>query len=407
MKILAKIPLPILFLLFALGHLTEAATNVSLPDIAENFKISGNITQITSAVSFLGYASGIFCLGRVSDIFGRRPVVILGLFLYICSAVASIFAWSVWAIIGLKFLSSFGVSVGSVVAQAMARDSYRGSELSYIYAFMFILLSFVPFCGSTLGGYITQYAGWRYVFLFFTFLSSAIIFVCYKYLPETNPYIGEATHTGKYFSIVKVVLKDKKVLAYASIVGAINGATFGFYLEAPFIFIDTVGMSPSVYGRWIFLLAIAHAGASTLNRYWMRKAVKEDSIIVRGLALILTASILINLAAPFVVKNMSPYEAVLIIFVPMVVHAIGHSFVIPICLRYALEDYSKVTGSAGSVFGFLYYVFVALVSLAISKIHSETITKFAFLYFLLAITSAYSFWVICKTKSKEIPTADS
>ncbi len=396
MKILAKIPLPILFFLFALGHISEAASNVSLPNIAEYFKVSGNMTQITSAVSFFGYAVGIFCLGRISDLFGRKPVVILGLFFYIFSSIAVALSGSVQTIIILKFFSSFGASVGSVIAQAMARDSYKGSELSYVYATMFVLLSFVPFSGATIGGYIVEYSGWRNVFVFLTLLALAVAIVCYKYLPETNPYIGNVGVTGKYFSILKVVMKDKKVLAYAFLVGAINGATFGFYVEAPFIFIDTIGLEPSTYGKLIFSMACASAFASLLNRYWMKKMVNENSIVIRGLVLILIAAVLMNIAAPFIVKNMEPYKAVLMIFLPMIIHIIGHSFVIPTCLRHALEDYFKVTGSAGSIFGFLYYLIVSVFSLIISKVHSDTITKFAFLYLVSALACIMVFRIIYK-----------
>ncbi len=91
------------------------------------------------------------------------------------------------------------------------------------------------------------------------------------------------------------------------------------------------------------------------------------------------------------------------IFAPMMIHMVGHNLLIPMTLRYALEDYAKVTGIvAGSIFGAIYYVVIAAVTYLVSKIHGETISNFALLCFVLSISSAISFyciWVLYKKKS--------
>ncbi|KJV80519.1 putative membrane protein [Rickettsia hoogstraalii str. RCCE3] len=72
-------------------------------------------------------------------------------------------------------------------------------------------------------------------------------------------------------------------------------------------------------------------------------------------------------------------------------------------LRYALEDYAKVTGTAGSIFGAIYYVVIAAVTYLVSKIHSKTISNFALLCFVLSISSAaafYCIWILYKKKHK-------
>lgn len=400
MKVIAKVPLGILFCLFTIGHITESSCNVALPDIAKYFNINGNISQITSSISFSGFATGILCLGRVSDIFGRRPIIFFGLILYVIASLGSYFAPNLQTLMILKFISSFGASVGSVVAQAMARDSYRGNELSYIYATMFIYLSFVPFSGATIGGYIVEYGGWKNVFLFLSCFTFTIIILCYFYLPETNPYL-ENPNLSRYFTILKVVISDKKSLSYAFLIGAINGMTFGFYIEAPFIFIDLLGFTPSKYGKLIFSLAIASVAASFLNRYWMKKLTGSNVIIIRGLFLLLIASILLNISAYFLDKNMNHNLAVGLIFFPMIIHMFGHAFIVPLCLRYALEDYAKVTGSAGSIFGFLYYMIVAIITFSISKIHSDNINKFALLYIILGILCIIAYYIVRNMHNQE------
>ena len=140
-----------------------------LPSLTKYFGIDGGITQITSTLYFLGFfALGILSLGRLSDIYGRRPIALLGLFIYVVSSIISIFAVNIEMLMIARFVQAFGVSVGSVIGQAMARDSYQGSELSYVYASLSPWLLFIPSLGSSIGGYIIEYSSWHYVFVFFS-----------------------------------------------------------------------------------------------------------------------------------------------------------------------------------------------------------------------------------------------
>ncbi len=96
----------------------------------------------------------------------------------------------------------------------------------------------------------------------------------------------------------------------------------------------------------------------------------------------------------FLEEATNKYMAIGYIFVPMMFHIVGHSFLVPSALRFALEDYAKVTGTAGSVFGFLYYLLVALINLGVAKIHGETIYKFVILFFTLSVLCSIFFYII-------------
>ncbi|NDA91192.1 MAG: Bcr/CflA family multidrug efflux MFS transporter, partial [Alphaproteobacteria bacterium] len=99
-----------------------------------------------------------------------------------------------------------------------------------------------------------------------------------------------------------------------------------------------------------------------------------------GLVLSVIGCILLLVSA-FVIDNSSTVNTVsVLIFTPMAIHLMGHSLLVPMLLRHALEDYYKVTGSAGAIFGFLYYLITALVSFMISSLHSNTINNFAILF---------------------------
>lgn len=256
MKIIAKIPAWMLLCLFTLSPITETIYTSGLPSITEYFNTDGSTTQITSSLYYLGFALGILTLGRLSDIYGRRPVVLFGLCIYAISSIISIFAPNIETLMLARFVQAFGVSVGSVIGQAMARDSYQGSELSYVYASLSPWLLFIPSLGSSIGGYIIEYSSWHYTFVFFSLTGTVLLTLYCKILPETNPYIN-FSQTSKYFEVLKVVIRDKSLWLYAFIIGAFNGIYYGFYIEAPFIFIDKMKVAPSFYGKLAFLLSFA------------------------------------------------------------------------------------------------------------------------------------------------------
>lgn len=391
MRIIGKIQPWALICLFALSYTGENMYMAALPAMSSHFDVAGGMMQLSSTMYFLGFACGILCLGRISDLYGRRPIILSGMSLYFVASVCGIFVENVEILILLRFIAAFGASVGSVIGQAMARDSYQGFELSYIYASTSVWLALAPSFGSTIAGYLLEYCGWRYIFFALSFISLALLISYIKYLPETNPYIGKSTNS--YLEIFKIVIQDKNVLCYAFIIGAFNGMMFGFCMEAPFIFISNIGMLPSTYGKLAILLGISMALGSGAGRHWVKKGWSSAKVLKIGLmfsilgcsCLVLAVSLAMNLEEGF---------ATAIIFLPMMLHMVGHGLAMPMCLRHALEDYAAVTGTAGSVFGFLYYLLVASMSLAISYLHGRSIQGFSIVFLIVSLGCYWSYYSI-------------
>ncbi len=382
MKIVGRIPPILIYFLVSLSTLTETIYSAALPDIAKNLHTDGGIAQLSTTAYYCGFAIGIFTLGRISDIFGRRPVVLFGISFYTIAALMISYSPNIETFIILRFLQAYGASVGSVVGQAMTRDSYRDWELSYMYASVAMVMAVVPSIGSAIGGYIVEYSGWKAVFRFLTILSSSLLLIYIKFLPETNAYIGVARN-NRFFSVLKIAIKDKILLSYAFMVGAFNGICFGFYIQAPFIFIENLKMSPSNYGQLFLFLSGANLIGSIISRRLIKKFVNTFKVKIIGLIFSSIGCVLL-LVSSLIINDESTTDTVsLLIFVPMTIHLMGHSLFVPMLLRHALEDYYKVTGSAGAIFGSLYYLITALVSFIISSLHSNDINNFAALFIIL------------------------
>lgn len=395
MKIVGRIPPILMYMLVSLSTLTETIYSAALPDIAETLHTSGGIAQLSTTAYYCGFAIGIFTLGRVSDLFGRKPVIIFGISFYAICALLISYSPNIETFISLRFLQAYGASVGSVVGQAMARDSYKGWELSYIYASVAMVMAVVPSVGSALGGYIVEYSGWQYVFRFLTILGTILVLIYIKFLPETNSYIGVARN-NRFFSVLKIALKDKVLMSYAFIVGSFNGICFGFYIQAPFIFIDNLKMSPSNYGKLFLFLSVVNLVGSLISRRLIKKFVNTFKIKIIGFILSIVGCIMLIFSAIMIDESSTITTVAILIFVPMTIHLMGHSLLVPMLLRHALEDYFKVVGSAGAIFGFLYYLITAAVSFMISWSHSDNINNFSILFTVLISICSILFYLSMK-----------
>jgi MFS transporter, DHA1 family, multidrug resistance protein len=401
MKVVGQIKPILLYFLISLSTLTETIYAAALPDLAKQLNTEGGIAQLSTTAYYIGFAFGIFTLGRVSDIYGRRPVVLFGISFYIIATFLISLSHNIEFFIMMRVFQAYGASVGSVIAQSMARDSYKGWELSYIYASVSMIMSIVPTIGSSIGGYIIEYYdNWQYVFRFLVLLAFMLLFIYVKFLPETNSDIGSGRN-NRFYYVLKTVLKDKILLSFAFIVGAYNGICFGFYIQAPFIFIDRLGMLPSDYGQLFLVLSVANLCGGLFCRYLIKKMVNIYKIKAIGLFFSLVGCFGLLFGSYFVSSDSDLIVEIFAVFAPMALHLVGHSLVVPMLLRNALENYTKVTGAAGSIFGALYYTMTAIVILLISLFHSDMINNYAYLHVILLLCCLVLFYLSSKWQNTE------
>lgn len=392
MKIIKQIQPFFLYCLTALSPLTETIYSTSLPKIAQELNTDGGIAQLATTAYYIGFSLGVLTLGRISDIYGRRPILLLGVLFYIIATFLISLSSSIEIFILLRFLQAYGASVGSVIAQSMIRDSYKGWELSYVYASVAIVIAIMPSIGSTIGGFIiSYYEKWEYAFRFLVFLNIVLFSIYLKFIPETNPYIDSA-RSNNFLSVLKVAITDKKLISYALIIGFVNGISFSFYIQGPFIFIDRLNINPFLYGKLFFILTSASLTGGVISKFLIKKFVSTYKIKILGFSLSALGGVMLMTGSYIPIDDGNINAHIILIFGPMSIHFIGHSLLIPMFLRNALEDYGKVNGTAGSIFGSLYYLVTAMVSLMVSRFHSDTIDNYALLFIILITTSIMLFY---------------
>ncbi|MBF8246379.1 MAG: Bcr/CflA family efflux MFS transporter [Rickettsia sp.] len=392
---IGKIPPWLIYFVSPLPGFVESIFSLALPNVGEFLGAHKTLVQFSTVSYYLGFSLGILTLGWISDLIGRRPLILGCLISYALISLFLSYADNIYLFIFFRFLHAYAASVCSVVGQAMIRDSYSKLLLSYMYVTMSLSMSLIPALGYIIGGQLIQIYSWTNAFRLVSFCIFTLFLVCFYCLPETN-YIKEKKslliNIKKQLTVLKYISKDLQFFLNSLIVGLFNGVLYGFYMQAPFIFIKGFDIKTSVYGQIILFTNFASFLGAFMSKYLMKHHFHIKQIKIFGLAISFCGSLLLFLCSLYSYKQSSAlYSHILSIIFPFMICALGHSLLIPLVLSTSLKFYRHHIGIAGSIFGSFYYLISALVVFSISKISKYSIDNFSILCLILGIFSIIIF----------------
>lgn len=337
---------PWLLLAIALLMFPQVAQTLyspALADIGEAFGVGPQAAAQTLSVYFLAFAFGMVVWGRVCDRIGRRPTMLIGLGIY---AGASLLALQVSTFEGLlvaQALGAFGVAVGSVVTQTLLRDRFQGAELAQVFSLIGIALAAGPAIGLFSGASLVRAFGYRGVLGGLLLLSLGLWLWCWRVLPETRP--AHLINAGLFETLWRM-LRDRDIWRAALLVALFNVALFSYYSLGPFLF-ERLGLSGQRFGYSGVILALGSGLGAWLNKSLLRRGFSGQRLIVVAAGSGLTGGIgvwLMQDSAWFVLAML------------WVVLAFGMA--IPNILGAALVNYADRLGTAGALFGLMYYLLI-------------------------------------------------
>lgn len=339
-------PLSFLALTVALLMFPQIAQTLyspALSDIGRVFGVEASAASQTLSVFFLGFAIGVVVWGRLSDRSGRRPAMLAGLGVYVCGAVLALLAESLEALLVAQAVAAFGAAAGSVVTQTLLRDRYRGAELARVFSIMGIALSASPAIGLFTGASLVQYFGYQGVLAGLLLVSLVLTAWCLWCLPETRP---PAASAAPLLETLGLMLKDLGIWRSVVWVTVFNVALLSYYSLGPFIF-DRQGHDTQAFGYSGALLALGSGFGAWLNTFLLKRGAGHC-------ARLNSASALLFLGALLVLWLQNSW-----LFVwPMLLVVLAFGMAIPNVLGVALVAYQDRLGTAGALFGLLYYLMI-------------------------------------------------
>jgi MFS transporter, DHA1 family, multidrug resistance protein len=363
----ARRPGPPLFLLAAVSALAPSALHMlvpSMPRLAAIFAAPTGAVQLVLTLFLAGIAAGQLVYGPASDRFGRRPVLIAGLALFLFGTALCGLAWSLPVLIIGRVLAAFGGCAGMVLGRAIVRDVYDRERSASAIAMIAMAMTLAPSFSPAIGAYLTQWAGWRANFLLLGGLGTATLILTAARLRETRPDAASHTSSGITQS-VGALLRSPAFLGYALATSFTSASWFTFLAIAPYFLSDLLHQPPSTYGLMILL---PMAGYFIGNAGAVRLAVRLGSprLFVGGLAVSLASGIL--LARWSLGGELTAWA----LFVPMALSSVGNGLSQPAGLAAALSVNPRIAGTASGLLGASQMGIAALGTLLVGQLPRES-----------------------------------
>ncbi|SHE55740.1 multidrug effflux MFS transporter [Pedobacter caeni] len=335
----------LLIVLIMFPQFVETIYSPALPDIAREFRVSSHQAALTISIYFIAFAIGVICWGILSDVIGRKKSMVWGLVTYGIGAITALLAKDFNMILVARVIAAFGAAVGSIITQTILRDIYEKEELSRVFSIIGISLSISPVIGFLTGGIATKSYGYSGVFMMVLWLAIVLIICTLLFLPETKRM---SDTKPAIISTLNELLHDKMIWISAFLVAFFNIMLFSYYSIAPFLF-DKAGYSAEEFGYSGILLAIGSLGGGVINKKLIYQKVPAQRLIF-------LASVIALLGGVGVLM----LQGSLWFLLPTLLIVIAFGIAIPNILSQALIKYKHIAGTAGAIFGLMYYVFIGL-----------------------------------------------
>jgi len=360
-------PAPSLALLSAITALAFCALHMvvpALPVLVQVFGDSPAHVQLVLSLYLGGIAAGQLIYGPVSDRFGRRPVLIAGLGLFLAGTVLCASAWSLAALIVGRLLQALGACAGIVLSRAIIRDVYDREMAARGLALVMMAMTLAPAISPALGAYLAEWFDWRAIFVLLGALGAVVFAATVIRLAETNRHPASLDFAGMARSYA-LLLRSPGFGGFALCSACTSASWFTFIASAPYLVTDALGEPPSTYGLMIlFPMATYMLGNAAAAKFALR--VGSLRLLIAGRALALGGAGVVTLC------YLSGGFSVWALFLPIAFAEIGDGLSQPSVMAAALSIHPRIAGTASGLMGFLQMTMAAVGSFAVALLPHDS-----------------------------------
>ncbi|WP_298374893.1 multidrug effflux MFS transporter [Azospirillum sp.] len=352
--------------LVAFGPLSTDLYLPSLPILVRVFDTDIAMVQLTLSVFLVGFAVSQLVYGPMSDRFGRRPTLLVGVSVYLVASAVCALATSVEGLIAARFFQALGACCGPVVGRAVVRDVFGRDRAATVLAYMSMAMTLAPAIGPVLGGALTELFGWRSNFILLTGFAVAILAAVWSLLGETNTARdSEALNPGRMAANYLMLLRNRRFVGYVLIVACSYSGIFAFISGSSFLLIGQMHLSPAQFGMSFATVVLGYTLGSFLAGKLSHRLGGARMIRVGTLVSVGGGALGVGLALAGVLQIAS-------VVAPVFLFSLGAGLTLPNATANAVGPYPTMAGLASSLLGFFQMTIAALVGLGVGHLHNGT-----------------------------------
>jgi DHA1 family bicyclomycin/chloramphenicol resistance-like MFS transporter len=358
----ATAPFLLLVALTACGTMGMHVIIPALPATARALHMSISTTQLTITLYLIGLAVGQLFYGPVSDRFGRRPVLLVGLTLFTAASIVVACAPNAGVLIGSRVLQSIGGCAGLVLGRAAVRDAATPDKAAGQLALLTLVMSIVPALAPAVGGYLTAYIHWRASYVLLAAMGGLTLLVSLLFLPETNRDRLGGSSAGSLLTGYAILARSRAFLGYA-VGGACSTTSFYAFMSAsPFIFENVLHRPTQEVGLYyIMLMGGVGVGSFLANRLSrivpLRRGLRlANFVTIVGALLFLGFDVFNVLSGPAVTGAVTLFM-------------VGAGMASPFALAGSVSVNPRTIGAASGLYGFFQMGYGMLCTVAVELWH--------------------------------------
>lgn len=341
---------PLLLLLTVFGPISMDLYLPALPALTRELDAATSVAQLTVTACLIGLALGQLVAGPLSDRFGRRGILLIGVVAYVATSVLCAASPTIGLLIAARLVQGLTGGVGIVIAQAAGRDVYTGGALIRFYGRLTVIGGFAAIVGPLLGGILSAVADWRGLFLFLAGIGAAILAITLVVFRETLPRELRTTGgLGRTLHDYRTLLTDRVFLGAVLNQGFLYAALFAYLAGATYVLQDIYGLSPLGYA----IAFGANSAGYMVFGYLAGRAAERWS--VRG-----TLSVGIAIAGlgalGLLTAGIAPMP-LWVVIASLFALASGVAVASPPATTLALVEYPQIAGTASSLLGMVRFGF--------------------------------------------------
>ncbi|MET8329479.1 multidrug effflux MFS transporter [Streptomyces sp. NPDC005181] len=365
----------------------------ALPAVTDALHAPAATVQLTLTACLGGMALGQVVVGPMSDRWGRRRPLLLGMVVYVLATALCVFASTTELLIGFRLLQGLAGAAGIVIARAVVRDMYDGVDMARFFSTLMLISGVAPVVAPLIGGQVLRFTDWRGIFAVLTVVGVLLTLVVWKWLHETLP--PEERHTGGVGDALRTMrglLGDRTFTGYMIAGSLAFAALFAYVSASPFVVQEIYGASPQTFSLLFGINSIGLITVGQINGKVLVGRISLDKALGFGLGVIVLAAtaLLLMTAGVFGDVGLVPVAAGLFVLMS----AMG--LAMPNTNALALMRTKHAAGSASALLGTSAFLIGAVASPLVGIAGDATAVPMAVVQLVCAVGAMACFLGLCR-----------
>jgi MFS transporter, DHA1 family, multidrug resistance protein len=318
----------------------------AMPNVKAYFGTSDALAQATFSVTLIAMAVVTPVYGSLSDRYGRRPVLLSGLVLFLVGSLFSASAGTIAMLIVGRLIQAVGAGCGLTLARAIARDAYGSAALVRAIAYLTMAYTLGPMIAPPLGGVLIDALGWRSASWFALLVGAVISTLAYVVLFETRSRAEIDRRPAGVLHLYGALLRDRRFLAFVMQSGFMSFTFFALAAASPFLMKEVLGRTATEYGLYFMCIPVGYCAGNLISGRLSGRIAIEKMIMLGAVGCFV---VVVAQSALIIAGYLSP----LTIFIPGGLMSFSQGLSLPNAQAGAMRVRPELAGTAAGLGVFL------------------------------------------------------